>query len=606
MEYLVSIKNSLGELWSATFGVLRDAWQMNKGQFMLLCSLAIILGFTPYLTSGIMALIINELVVASKTHAVSASLLTLVFVGAGAYFARDAIEVFVSYYRRITAMDRRQWYDMAFSEKLASLDVATHEDPSFKDEVQVLQEQGGAGEVSDFLNSLIRNIQSVIGVVTASVIVCAIDWRFFVIILIASAPQLYMELRYGRGLWNIFQSQSEDRRLYGELRYRTTHAHCIRELQSFQTVPYFIGRQREVLTRFNVAQKSEERRRFLFMLLSQGMLGGAMLIVLLLLIRQVAEGSLQIGTFSFVFGTTMSLEGTITNFFVNIADQRSSARAVAPYYAIMERQPFVKQSVAPRPFIVTKAPRIEFRNITFAYPMKPSENVLTNFSLTIEPGERIALVGVNGAGKSTLIKLLYRFYDPTEGIILINDVDLRDIDRGDWYRNLALLAQEFDTYEFTVGENIRLGRYTLAQDQAGVEHAAQRAGADTFINHFAERYNQQIGVEFAGGINLSGGQRQKLALARVLYRDAFVTVLDEPTAHVDAHSEQVIFEQLESQLGKEQSLILISHRFSTVRNAHRICVIENGRVAELGSHAELVSQQGIYAGLFAQQARGYL
>ena len=241
----------------------------------------------------------------------------------------------------------------------------------------------------------------------------------------------------------------------------------------------------------------------------------------------------------------------------------------------------------------------------FNYPMKPEENILENFSLTIESGERLALVGLNGAGKSTLIKLLCRFYDPVKGAVLINGTDLREINLNDWYSNLALLAQHFDTYQFKAWENIALGRLNGERNQQKIECSARRAQADSFIERWKNRYDQQIGVEFDGGIDLSGGQRQKLALARTLYRNAFVTILDEPTAHVDADSEQRIFEQLNSELDKTQSLILISHRFSTVRNADRICVIENGRVAELGSHEALLAERGIYAHLFEQQAKGY-
>jgi ATP-binding cassette subfamily B protein len=221
----------------------------------------------------------------------------------------------------------------------------------------------------------------------------------------------------------------------------------------------------------------------------------------------------------------------------------------------------------------------------------------------MKPGEKIALIGVNGAGKTTLIKLLCRFYDPTEGRITIGGIDLREIDIESWYRVLGVLFQDFITYRgHTVREAIQVG--DIGAHEKDVEHAAHDAEADMFIEELPDKYEQMIGKVFKGGTNLSGGQMQKLALARVFFRDPKVWILDEPTAAIDAEAEAHIFERIEQTL-QGRSAIVISHRFSTVRNADQILVLKDGTISEQGTHEELIQGNKDYARLFNLQAKRY-
>lgn len=230
--------------------------------------------------------------------------------------------------------------------------------------------------------------------------------------------------------------------------------------------------------------------------------------------------------------------------------------------------------------------------------------MLKNFSLRIAPGEKLALVGSNGAGKTTLVKLLCRFYDPDKGRILINGNDIKTVDLESWYRELGVLFQDYDNYHFLVRESIAIGRSGAMSSLEKVKGAAKASEADTFIEEWEKAYEQMLGKQFTGGIEPSIGQWQKLALARTFYRDPQVLILDEPTSSIDAEAEAKIFDRLE-QLPKDRTVILISHRFSTVRHANRICVIKDGRLAELGTHAALLKRGGTYARLFKLQARGY-
>jgi len=248
---------------------------------------------------------------------------------------------------------------------------------------------------------------------------------------------------------------------------------------------------------------------------------------------------------------------------------------------------------------------IEFREVGFRYPGN-DQYALRGVNLIIEPGEKLALVGDNGAGKSTLVKLLLRLYDPTQGAISYGGVDLRDFDPRDLRDRIGVLFQDYVRYQFTALENVGLGEVHAISDRPRIEAAVDRAGARSVIDSLPHKIDTMLGGWFEEGHELSGGQWQKIALARAFMRDdAELLVLDEPTASLDAEAEHDLFLRLKA-LAADRSAILISHRFSTVRTADRIAVLQNGRVAELGSHEALLAQDGRYAHLFRLQASGYL
>jgi ATP-binding cassette subfamily B protein len=246
---------------------------------------------------------------------------------------------------------------------------------------------------------------------------------------------------------------------------------------------------------------------------------------------------------------------------------------------------------------------IEFVGVSFRYPGRP-EWALKDLTLTIAAGEKLALVGENGAGKSTLIKLLLRLYEPTEGVILYGGVDLRDFDVKDLRARFGAVFQDFVRYQFNAGENVGLGDVTRLEIPAAVKKAAEEGGAAELIESLPDKYETVLGGWFEKGHELSGGQWQKLAISRAFMREAQVLILDEPTASIDAEAEVQLFERFKN-LARDRSAIIISHRFSTVRMADRIAVLEQGKLTELGSHEALLAKQGRYAHLFALQAAGY-
>jgi ATP-binding cassette subfamily B protein len=244
-----------------------------------------------------------------------------------------------------------------------------------------------------------------------------------------------------------------------------------------------------------------------------------------------------------------------------------------------------------------------FERVGFRYP--GSEHwAVRGLDFSLAPGERIALVGENGAGKTTLVKLLARLYDPTEGRILLDGVDLKDYDLESLRRNVGVIFQDFVRYDFMLKENIAVGNIGRIADEPAIKTAAERSLADTVARRLAGEYDQMLGKRFEGGVDLSGGEWQKVALARAYMRDAQLLILDEPTAALDARAEYEVFLRF-SELTKGRMAVLISHRFSTVRMADRILVLKGGELVEQGTHEALVSLGGLYSELFQLQAAGY-
>jgi ATP-binding cassette subfamily B protein len=245
----------------------------------------------------------------------------------------------------------------------------------------------------------------------------------------------------------------------------------------------------------------------------------------------------------------------------------------------------------------------EFRDVSFAYP-GTTRRVLKNFNFTLSPGERIALIGENGQGKTTVVKLITRLYDPTEGQILLDGVDLREYKLEDLHHEIGVIFQDFMRYEMTARENIAVGRVERQHTEQEIEQAAEKSLAASVIAKLEKGYDQQLGRRFETGVELSGGEWQRVALARAYLRDAQLLILDEPTAALDAKSELEVFERF-AELTKDKMALLISHRFSTVRMADRIVVLSGGRLVEEGNHKQLMALGGLYAEMFEMQAASY-
>jgi ATP-binding cassette subfamily B protein len=321
------------------------------------------------------------------------------------------------------------------------------------------------------------------------------------------------------------------------------------------------------------------------------------------LVWQAAQGNITVGTLTFLAGAVAGANTelqSLFSLFSSIAEQALFLTDLLAFLAVQPRIQSKPDSIpAPRPI----REGIEFRNVSFHYPGS-NHLVLKDLHFRIESGERVALVGENGQGKTTFVKLIARLYEPTEGSILLDGIDLREYRVEDLRREIGIIFQDFFRYDMAVRDNIGTGRVEFIRHDAALWEAARKSRADEMVARLPGRLEQMLGRRFEGGVDLSGGEWQRMALARAYLRDAQVLILDEPTASLDAVAEAEVFKNFAELMGGRMA-ILISHRFSTVRMADRIVVLSNGQIEEEGSHDRLIAVGGQYARLFEMQAAKY-
>jgi ATP-binding cassette subfamily B protein len=486
-------------------------------------------------------------------------------------------------------------------EHASRLDLTRFEDPSFSDKMERARVQGTDRVMMIQMTG--RLIQE--GITTASLAVGIFlfsPWMLLLLFLCV-VPAFLGETHFAFLGYSMNFEQTSARRQMEYLRVLAGSKESAKELKLFRVGPFLVRRYKAL---------SDELHRQTVDLAKRKLLLGGLLTVLGTLgyygtyayvIYKTVMGALTLGELTFLAGAIAGASSNIQAFFSTfsgIADQALFMTDLLEFFSV---QPRIKTKpgalVAPRPI----RRGIEFQHVWFAYPGNQAP-VLRDIDFRLEPHERIALVGENGQGKTTIAKLLTRLYDPTEGTILLDGIDLREYDLEDWWNEIGVIFQDFMRYDMTVTENIAVGRIDAAIHPIQIQAAARKSCAEGVIRKLPRMYEQLLGCRFEGGVDLSGGEWQKIALARAHLRDAQLLILDEPTAALDARSERNVFERF-AELTQGKTTLLISHRFSTVRMADRIFVLEGGKIAEQGSHDQLVHGGGRYSEMFELQAAGY-
>jgi len=486
-------------------------------------------------------------------------------------------------------------------EHATQLDLASFEDPVFYDKLERARRQttGRIGLLAAVLN-VAQDTLSLISL-SAGLIVFS-PW--LVILLVAAViPAFLGETHFTTLAYSVLYRWTPQRRLLDYIRLLGASNQSAKEVKIFGLGTHLAERYREVSDRIYEDNKKVAVKRaslgFLLNLVSTGGYYGAYAVVL---IRTLA-GAISVGTFTFLTGAFSRSRMYIEKILQSFTDISDQALYLKDLFEFFEMEPSIRSLPdalpAPRPI----RGGFEFRNVGFAYPGS-SLMVVENINFRLETQEKIALIGENGAGKTTLVKLLARLYDPTAGQILLDGVDLREYDVEDLRKEIGVIFQDYMRYELLAKENIGFGKIEDLADHARIELAAQKSMAFQVIGKLPNGYDQMIGRRFDGGVDLSGGEWQKFALARAYMRDAQLLILDEPTATLDARAEYEVFRRF-AELTKGRMAVLISHRFSTVRMADRILVLQNGRIREQGTHNHLVALGGQYAELFELQAAGY-
>src|SRR6266566_151453 len=466
----------------------------------------------------------------------------------------------------------------------ATLDLAQFEDP----------------EIYDHLERARRQTVGRIGLF--SVLLAQLPW-LLLLLTVAVLPAFLGEAHFASLGYSLLFRWTPERRLLDYLRYMGASDESAKEVKLFGLSNFLVGRYATLSDKFYQENKQLAVKRNIVstLLVTLGTLGyyGAYGVI----IYRTVMGAFTIGTLTFLAGSFRQSRSLIQGVLISLSSIYEQSLYLSDLFTFFDVRPSVVSKPGARAVPRPLQSGFRFENVGFRYP--GSERwAVRGLSFSFEPHERIALVGENGAGKTTLVKLLSRLYDPDEGRILLDGVDLRDYDLDSLRRNIGIIFQDFVRYDFVMRENIGVSQIEALGDDARIREAAKRSLADSVAKRVPQGFDQMLGKRFENGVELSGGEWQKVALARAYMRDAQVLILDEPTAALDARAEYEVFLRF-AELTKGRMAVLISHRFSTVRMADRILVLKGGELADDGTHEELVARGGLYAELFSLQAARY-
>jgi len=483
----------------------------------------------------------------------------------------------------------------------AKLDLYQFENPQFYDKLEKARQQTNVR--SALLSQLLGQAQDLVSIIALAAGLIAFNPWLLVILIVAVVPSFLGETYFNSLRYNLYGWWTPLRREIDYIRYVAASDVTAKEIKTFNLSEFLIGRYKELSVQFNADNQKLNIRSAAWgsLFFSFGTLSyyGAYVLIL----ARAIQGAISVGDLTFLAGSFLRMRGLLQSLMGRFSDVASKAMYLQDYFDFFDIQPEIvvnPMAVAiPRPIQTG----FVFEGVGFKYP-NSEQWAIRGLDFHLRAGEKLALVGENGAGKTTLTKLLARLYEPTEGRILLDGVDLRDYNVADLRENIGIIFQDFVKFSFRAGENIAVGSIEERIDQAKIVSSAQKSLADILIQKLPKGYDQMLGKRFNDGVDLSGGEWQKIAIARAYMRNAQLLILDEPTSALDARAEHEVFVRF-AELIEGKSAVLISHRFSTVRMADRILFLENGTLREMGSHDELLQLNGKYAELFRLQAKGY-
>ena len=483
----------------------------------------------------------------------------------------------------------------------ATLDLEDFEDSELQDQLERARRQA-AGR-SSLIGALFGQAQDIVTVVSfAAGLVVYAPW-LIVLLAIALLPAFIGEAHFNAQSYSLNYARTPERRELDYVRQTGASAETAKEVKIFGLNAFLIERYRTLATAFFDANRRIAMRRAGWGSVLSAIGTAAYYIAYAYIVWRTLHGDFSIGDLTFLAGSFRRLRNLLENLLLGFSQVAGQALYLDDLFSFFEIQPEIVPPANPRPFPAPIRDGFTFDNVGFRYP-GAERWAVRGLTFKLHAGEVLALVGENGAGKTTLVKLLARLYDPDEGRILLDGHDLREYDLFALRANIGVIFQDFVRYHLSAADNIAVGRIEARDDRARIVAAAQRSLADEVIRKLPGGYDQVLGKRFRTGVDLSGGEWQKVAIARAYMRDAQLLILDEPTAALDARSEFEVFKRFK-ELSEGKTAVLISHRFSSVRMADRIVVLQDGAVEAMGTHDELLARGGRYAELFELQAAGY-
>jgi ATP-binding cassette subfamily B protein len=577
-------------------------WETNSWYTLLNIILRLIRSAIPVSILYIGKLIIDEVILQSKTHGADLSYLWELVA------AEFALAIISDGLARGTALvdsllgDRFSIHtSVKIMEHAATLDLNQFEDSEFYDKLERARQQTTGRTI--LLSQILAQVQDIITMAFLLVGLIAFNAWLILLLLVAIVPAFLGESYFNDKSYALTRGQTPERRELDYMRFLGASDATAKEVKLFNLSGFLVDRFKTLSNKFYDDNRSLSIKRAswgtFFALL--GSLGYYTAYVVM--IFKTVDGAITIGSLTFLAGSFKQLRSLLENILSRFTSVSQSAIYLHDFFDFFEIQPKIVAAVKPVPFPNPIRQGFTFENVGFKYH-NSDKWANRHLSFTLNAGEKLALVGENGAGKTTLVKLLARLYDPVEGRILLDGIDLREYDMMDLRKNTGIIFQDYLHYQMSFAQNIAVGNIDELDNRILIRQSAEKSLAHLLAEKLPDQYDQALGRRFNNGIELSGGEWQKVALARAYMKEAQLLILDEPTSSLDARAEYEVFQRF-AELTKDKMAVLISHRFSTVRMADRILVLDKGEIIEMGSHEELLEKKGRYAELFMLQAKGY-
>src|SRR6185312_10127651 len=547
-------------------------------------------------------LIIDEVILLSKTHSTAITYLwKLVLAELALAIISDALARATALVDSLLGDLFSNYTSIKIMEHAATLDLDQFEDSEFYDKLERARQQTIGRTI--LLSQLLSQVQDIITMAFLLVGLMAFNAWLILLLLVAIVPAFLGESYFNDKSYALTRGQTPERRELDYMRYLGASDETAKEVKLFNLSGFLIDRFKMLSNKFYGDNKKLSVKRaswgtFFALIGSFGYYAAYVVMIF-----STVEGALTVGTLTFLAGSFRQLRSLLESILSRFTSVSQGAIYLRDFFDFFQIQPKITAAAKPVPFPNPIRQGITFENVGFKYHNSDKwANRHLNF--TLHTGEKVALVGENGAGKTTLVKLMARLYDPVEGRILLDGIDLREYDIGDLRKNIGIIFQDYLRYQLSFAQNIAVGNIDEQDNRPLIKMSAEKSLANLLAERLPEKYDQALGRRFNNGIELSGGEWQKVALARAYMKEAQILILDEPTSALDARAEYSVFQRF-AELSRGKTAVLISHRFSTVRMADRILVLDKGQIIEMGSHEELITKNGHYAELFLLQAKGY-
>jgi len=593
------------QFFSALLVMLGLAWQAHPLALSGLVILTTLQGLVPLATAWLTKILFDRLALALQGEAALSWVLPILVAQALVFVVSQMLNPASGYLNNELQRKLTLTMEMTLYEKIGRfVGIAYFENPEFHDTLQMASMGLQVGPAQS-LQALLNLGQSIVILLSFLVTLLIINPLLAALVSLAALPQLVLQWRFGRQRYGLAFTLSPDQRrafYYGQL---LSGLEATKEIRLFGLANYFISRLQQIYQKIHRAERSQEWYELRWKIFLEFLSALVFSLALVIAVAQALARRLSLGDVTLYNNAVRSLQGAFSGLIFGLSTLNEYVLSFQNYQRLMALPQPVKVTVSPRP-VPPLAFGIELRDISFRYTEKHPW-VLRHLNLFIPAGKCLALVGANGAGKTTLVKLLTRLYDPQEGTILWNGIDIREFDPESLRNNTGVIFQDFMSYAFTAQENIGLGRVEFVNNLARIQQAAAKVGVHETIQNLPYGYQTMLIRLFGddgSSADLSGGEWQKIALARLFMRQADALILDEPTASLDAESEHEIYAHF-AELVAGRTCLLISHRFATVRMADMIAVLENGQISEWGTHEVLLSRRGTYARLYQMQAERY-